>query len=75
MASVRELAAASQTREVIAVSNEVGSGIVPATRVGRRFRDLQGWANQTLAAEAQAVVLVVAGLPIVIKPRAVSDPV
>jgi adenosylcobinamide kinase/adenosylcobinamide-phosphate guanylyltransferase len=75
MAAVRELAAASRTREVIAVSNEVGGGIVPTTRVGRRFRDLQGWANQILAAEAQAVVLVVAGLPLVLKSGATSDPV
>ena len=67
MTAVRELAAASQFREVVVVSNEVGGGIVPTTRVGRRFRDLQGWANQILAAEAQSVVLVVAGLPITLK--------
>jgi adenosylcobinamide kinase / adenosylcobinamide-phosphate guanylyltransferase len=67
MAAVRELADASRLREVVVVSNEVGGGIVPTTRVGRRFRDLQGWANQILAAEAQSVVLVVAGLPIALK--------
>jgi len=67
MAAVRELAEACQLREVVAVSNEVGGGIVPTTRVGRRFRDLQGWANQILAADAQSVVLVVAGLPLVLK--------
>jgi adenosylcobinamide kinase / adenosylcobinamide-phosphate guanylyltransferase len=67
MAAVHELAQASHTRDVIAVSNEVGNGIVPATRVGRRFRDLQGWANQILAAEAASVVLVVAGLPLPLK--------
>jgi adenosylcobinamide kinase / adenosylcobinamide-phosphate guanylyltransferase len=67
MAAVRDLADASQLREVVVVSNEVGGGIVPTTRVGRRFRDLQGWANQILAAEAQSVVLVVAGLPIALK--------
>jgi adenosylcobinamide kinase / adenosylcobinamide-phosphate guanylyltransferase len=67
LAAVRDLAEASGGREVIAVSNEVGSGIVPATRVGRRFRDFQGWANQILAAEAGRVVLVVAGLPLVLK--------
>ena len=69
LAAVRELADACRMREVVAVSNEVGGGIVPATRVGRRFRDLQGWANQILAAEAQAVVLVVAGLPLTLKTR------
>jgi adenosylcobinamide kinase/adenosylcobinamide-phosphate guanylyltransferase len=67
MAAVRELAEASRVREVIAVSNEVGAGVVPTTRVGRRFRDLQGWANQILAAEAQSAVLVVAGLPLALK--------
>ena len=65
--AARDLAAASRTREVIAVSNEIGAGGVPMTRVGRRFRDLHGWANQILAAEAADVVLVVAGLPLVIK--------
>lgn len=67
LAAVRELADASRLREVVVVSNEVGGGIVPTTRSGRRFRDLQGWANQMLAAEAQSVVLVVAGLPLVLK--------
>ena len=67
MAAVREVADASRLREVVVVSNEIGGGVVPTTRVGRRFRDLQGWANQILAAEAQSVVLVVAGLPIVLK--------
>lgn len=67
ISAVHELAEASRLREVVAVSNEVGGGIVPATRVGRRFRDLQGWANQVLAAEACTVVLVVAGLPLALK--------
>ena len=67
MAAVRELADASRSREVIVVSNEVGGGIVPSTRVGRRFRDLQGRANQILAAAADSVVLVIAGLPLPLK--------
>ena len=67
LAAVRELADVSRSREVIVVSNEVGGGIVPSTRSGRRFRDLQGWANQILAAEAHSVVLVVAGLALVLK--------
>jgi adenosylcobinamide kinase/adenosylcobinamide-phosphate guanylyltransferase len=67
MAAVRTLVEASRSRDVIVVSNEVGAGIVPATRVGRRFRDLQGWANQILAEEAAHVTLVVAGLPLVLK--------
>ena len=73
MASVRDLADASRLREVIAVSNEVGGGIVPATRVGRRFRDIQGWANQILAEKAESVTLVVAGLPLILKSRFGAD--
>jgi adenosylcobinamide kinase / adenosylcobinamide-phosphate guanylyltransferase len=67
LGAVRQLAAVAQERDVIAVSNEVGGGIVPTTRLGRRFRDLQGWANQILAREAGVVVMVVAGLPMVLK--------
>ena len=67
MGAVRQFAESSRSREVIAVSNEVGGGIVPTTRVGRRFRDLQGWANQILAEAADSVMLVVAGLPLKLK--------
>jgi adenosylcobinamide kinase/adenosylcobinamide-phosphate guanylyltransferase len=52
---------------VILVANEVGSGIVPEHALGRRFRDLQGVLNQRIAARADHVVLVVAGLPLVLK--------
>jgi adenosylcobinamide kinase/adenosylcobinamide-phosphate guanylyltransferase len=52
----------------IFVSNEVGQGIVPETPLGRQFRDVQGRANQALAAACDAVVLVTAGLPRLIKP-------
>lgn len=51
----------SRSGETIVVSNEVGSGVVPMHPVGRRFRDLQGRANQRLAKAAQAAYLVVAG--------------
>jgi adenosylcobinamide kinase/adenosylcobinamide-phosphate guanylyltransferase len=47
---------------VVAVTNEVGSGIVPATAAGRRFRDDLGQLNQRIAAESDEVVLMVAGL-------------
>ncbi len=46
---------------VVAVSDEVGSGVVPPTRSGRLFRDRLGQLNQRLAAESEEVVLVVAG--------------
>ena len=50
-------------RPVVAVSNEVGSGIVPATPSGRRFRDELGVLNARIAGEADRVWLVTAGLP------------
>lgn len=48
----------------VAVSNEVGSGVVPATASGRLFRDLLGMVNARIAADSDAVVLMVAGLPL-----------
>ncbi len=52
---------------VVVVSNEVGFGIVPENALARRFRDAAGRANQAIAAAADEVVLVVAGLPITVK--------
>ena len=52
---------------IVLVSNEVGSGIVPEHPLGRRFRDLQGGLNQRMGARADRVVLMVAGLPLVVK--------
>jgi adenosylcobinamide kinase/adenosylcobinamide-phosphate guanylyltransferase len=51
----------------VIVSNEVGLGIVPAGQESREFRDLAGWANQSVAALAEEVVFMVAGIPWVIK--------
>lgn len=51
----------------ILVSNEVGSGIVPDNHLARRFRDLLGLSNQMLAKEADEVIFIQAGIPIVIK--------
>ncbi|MCF2869640.1 bifunctional adenosylcobinamide kinase/adenosylcobinamide-phosphate guanylyltransferase [Octadecabacter sp. G9-8] len=53
--------------QVIVVSNEVGTGIVPDNALARRFRNAQGRLNQMLAAQAGLVVQVVAGLPQVLK--------
>lgn len=47
----------------LVVTNEVGMGIVPMTRMGRDYRDALGAANQHLAATADEVVLFVAGIP------------
>jgi adenosylcobinamide kinase / adenosylcobinamide-phosphate guanylyltransferase len=49
------------------VSNEVGLGLVPPYPLGRFYRDLLGWANQTLARSADRVIFMVAGIPTVIK--------
>lgn len=54
-------------RDTVIVSNEVGSATVPEHLVARRFRDLLGFANQAVARRADRVVLLVAGLPIVLK--------
>ena len=50
-------------RRVVAVSNEVGSGVVPATASGRRFRDELGVLNTRVAATSSRVWLGTAGLP------------
>ncbi|MBS3779787.1 MAG: bifunctional adenosylcobinamide kinase/adenosylcobinamide-phosphate guanylyltransferase [Desulfovermiculus sp.] len=52
---------------VLVVSNEVGQGIVPDNPMARRFRDLVGWMNQRVAAKANRVVWMVAGLPMRVK--------
>jgi adenosyl cobinamide kinase/adenosyl cobinamide phosphate guanylyltransferase len=62
-----EKALAATAAPVVLVANEVGSGIVPEYPLGRRFRDLQGSLNQRMAAGADRVVLMVAGLPLVLK--------
>ena len=51
------------------VSNEVGLGLVPENALGREFRDLQGQLNQRIASIADRVELMVAGLPLLIKPQ------
>ncbi|MFD5798087.1 bifunctional adenosylcobinamide kinase/adenosylcobinamide-phosphate guanylyltransferase [Streptomyces diastatochromogenes] len=66
---VRELTSAVRAtrRTVVAVSNEVGSGIVPATASGRRYRDELGRLNAAFAAECEQVLLVVAGQAVVLR--------
>ncbi len=68
-ACIEDLCAAlkATSRKVILVSNEVGSGVVPAYALGRRFRDVVGDINQRVAALADTVLLMVAGLPLVLK--------
>ncbi|MFE0253209.1 bifunctional adenosylcobinamide kinase/adenosylcobinamide-phosphate guanylyltransferase [Streptomyces sp. NPDC059010] len=66
---VRELTRAVRAtrRTVVAVSNEVGSGIVPATASGRRYRDELGRLNAAFGGECEQVVLVVAGQAVVLR--------
>ncbi len=52
---------------VILVSNEVGSGIVPENRLSRLFRDVLGFANQSVAACCNSVIMMVAGIAVKIK--------
>ena len=59
----------SSSSSIIAVSNEVGSGVVPAFRSGRVYRDMLGQLNQEVAAIADNVVLMVAGQPLFVKGR------
>ena len=58
---------AKQRADLIVVSNEVGMSLVPDNQLGRLYRDVLGRANQKLAAEADAVYLMVAGLPLTVK--------
>ena len=52
---------------VVIVSNELGLGLVPATKAVRAFRDLAGRVNQQVAAEANEVYLTISGLPLRLK--------
>ncbi len=60
-------AIAASDGNVIIVTNEVGSGIVPDNALARRFRDCAGRANQVLAAGADEVSLIVSGIPVTLK--------
>jgi adenosylcobinamide kinase / adenosylcobinamide-phosphate guanylyltransferase len=55
------------TTPTILVSNEVGLGIVPENPLSRQYRDWLGWLHQQAAQAADLVVLVVAGLPLILK--------
>ena len=80
LAAAEDLAKLQRERVVslLIVSNEVGEGVHPSTTLGRRFRDLLGSVNQRLAAAADRVTLMVAGLPVPVKdappPPARRDP-
>ena len=51
----------------IFISNEIGMGVHAETEVGRKFVELQGWMNQYIAKNACKVILMVSGIPVIIK--------
>jgi len=53
--------------DLILVSNEVGQGVVPLGEINRQFVDETGWLHQCLAQVCEKVILVVAGLPQILK--------
>ncbi|MFA4983952.1 MAG: bifunctional adenosylcobinamide kinase/adenosylcobinamide-phosphate guanylyltransferase [Candidatus Omnitrophota bacterium] len=53
--------------DVIIVSNEVGCGLVPESKLGRRFRDIAGSVNQIVASRADEVIYMISGLPLILK--------
>ncbi len=53
--------------DIILVTNETGMGVVPLGELSRRFVDEAGWLNQAVAAQADQVVITVAGLPLTLK--------
>lgn len=57
----------NQKSNLYFVTNEVGMSIHPATEIGRKFTDLQGWINQFIAEKADRVILMSAGIPLQIK--------
>jgi len=60
---------------VILVTNEVGLGIIPDNPQARLFRDLLGRCNQIIAADADAVIFMISGLPLQLKGSANLDPI
>jgi adenosylcobinamide kinase / adenosylcobinamide-phosphate guanylyltransferase len=55
---------------LVLVTNEVGCSIVPDNSLARQFRDLSGWANQLMATVAKEIVLMVTGIPMIVKKTA-----
>jgi adenosylcobinamide kinase / adenosylcobinamide-phosphate guanylyltransferase len=75
IAQLDAIVSAASGIHLIVVTNEVGGGIVPTTKVGRIFRDLHGRANQRIAAAADRVLMTIAGIPIQLKPLESGIPV
>ena len=60
-ATAAAAAAAQRPEPTVAITNEVGLGVHPETELGRRYRDVLGWVNQTWAEVADPALLLVAG--------------
>ena len=67
-------ALAATDATLIAVSNEVGLGVVPEYPLARLYRDQLGWANQRLAAAAGRIYFLVAGMPLDLRRLSADDP-
>lgn len=52
---------------VFIVTNEVGSSIIPDNQLGRRYRDMAGFMNTTIASLASSVIMTVCGIPVTVK--------
>ncbi len=57
----------SKSIELIVVSNEIGMGVIPSSAMARKFTDLQGWANQIIAKDADEAYLMVSGIKVRLK--------
>lgn len=53
--------------KVIIISNEIGMGVHADSEIGRKFVELQGWTNQFIASKADKAVMMVSGLPLILK--------
>jgi len=67
-------ALAATDATLVAVSNEVGLGVVPEYPLARLYRDQLGWANQRLAAAAGRVYFLVSGMPLELRRLSAEDP-
>ena len=57
-----------QHADVVFVTNEIGMGVIPETKLGREFRDVAGSVNQTIANEVSQMYFIVSGQPMKVKP-------
>ena len=61
----------AQDATFIIFSNEIGMGVHAESETGRKFTELQGWMNQFIAEKSDKVILMISGIPLIIKDRTV----